>query len=119
MIYLKILYLNFGLIYKVLMIFQGGRLLWEPGTFQLYLSHILGGSGSWSTEGCRMVENASGRYRCQCNHMTHFGVLLQVPAGKAELSEMQRHSLSIVTYVGCGISFVCLLLTFITFAAFR
>lgn len=92
---------------------------WSNQYIQLFLSHILGGSGSWSTEGCRMDESVNGHYRCRCNHMTHFGVLLHVPAGKANLSEMQRHSLSIVTYVGCGISFVCLLLTFGTFAVFR
>ena len=55
--------------------------------------------------------------KCRCNHLTSFAILLDV-TGKGTPPEAAT-ALSIITYVGCAISLVCLLMTLITFAIFR
>ena len=57
---------------------------------------------------------------CHCNHMTNFAVLFS--AGGSELTEKytsHAEALSIISYVGCAISLIGVLLTLITYAMFR
>ncbi|XP_010130832.1 PREDICTED: probable G-protein coupled receptor 144, partial [Buceros rhinoceros silvestris] len=71
--------------------------------------------GMWSTAGCSVVTSLLDSTTCFCNHSTNFAVLLQV-------YEMQRTAkeeltLQTLTFVGCGVSFCALIVTFILFLA--
>ncbi|XP_036355741.1 adhesion G-protein coupled receptor G2-like [Octopus sinensis] len=46
---------------------------------------------------------------CSCNHLTSFALLMNVYQKSGETS----HLLSMTSYIGCGISFICLILTII------
>ncbi|KFP11119.1 putative G-protein coupled receptor 144, partial [Egretta garzetta] len=71
--------------------------------------------GMWSTAGCSVVTSLPDATACFCNHTTNFAVLLQV-------YEMQRTTteeltLQTLTFIGCGVSFCALIVTFILFLA--
>ena len=72
---------------------------------------------SWSEEGCRVLRYNTTHTICECDHLTNFAVLMDVHA--TPLSYPHHLALSIITYVGCVISIVCLLLATIVFHAFR
>lgn len=54
---------------------------------------------------------------CQCDHLTNFAVLMDVHA--TYLPPPHQMALQIITYIGCIISVVCLLLAIVTFQLFR
>ncbi|NXC42487.1 AGRD2 protein, partial [Penelope pileata] len=69
--------------------------------------------GMWSTAGCSVLTSLPDSTACFCNHTTNFAVLLQV-------YEMQRTTkeeltLQTLTFIGCGVSFCALIVTFILF----
>ncbi|NWV79392.1 AGRD2 protein, partial [Dasyornis broadbenti] len=73
--------------------------------------------GMWSTAGCSVVMSLLDSTACFCNHSTNFAILLQV-------YEMQRTSkeeftLQTLTFIGCGVSFCALIVTFILFLVVR
>lgn len=70
---------------------------------------------NWSTEGCRQIEGNAEYSTCECDHMTNFAVLLDVTGMTEKLSKGHELSLRIITYAGCTISIVCLLLSLLTF----
>ncbi|XP_063600799.1 latrophilin Cirl-like isoform X5 [Penaeus indicus] len=74
-------------------------------------------TSSWSEEGCRVLRYNTSHTVCQCDHLTNFAVLMDVHA--TPLAYSHHLALSIITYVGCVISIVCLLLATIVFHAFR
>ena len=40
-------------------------------------SHLLGGHGNWTSEGCQAVDsNDDNTVRCHCNHLTNFAILV-------------------------------------------
>uniref|UniRef100_A0A087XNT6 Uncharacterized protein n=1 Tax=Poecilia formosa TaxID=48698 RepID=A0A087XNT6_POEFO len=61
-----------------------------------------------STQGCEMVEYNQTYITCSCDHLTYFGVLLQV---SADLSPKDAEILFYITYIGCGISLFALVIT--------
>ncbi|XP_070571023.1 adhesion G protein-coupled receptor L4-like [Ptychodera flava] len=63
---------------------------------------------NWSTEGCKVADFTGLVTECQCNHLTNFAVLMSV--NTVELTETDRLALKIITYVGCCISLICLIL---------
>ncbi|XP_042335010.1 adhesion G-protein coupled receptor D2 [Sceloporus undulatus] len=74
-----------------------------------------GGHGGWSTAGCSVINSHPEFTACFCNHTTNFAVLLQV-------YEVQRNAeeesiLKTLTFVGCGVSFCALIVTFVLFLA--
>ncbi|XP_077993993.1 adhesion G-protein coupled receptor D1-like [Glandiceps talaboti] len=72
---------------------------------------------SWSRDGCYVLETSLEETVCACNHLTNFALLMQpVPI---EISEIHHKVLSIITFIGCGISMATLLVTFITIVYFR
>ncbi|XP_060605244.1 adhesion G protein-coupled receptor L1-like isoform X2 [Ruditapes philippinarum] len=73
--------------------------------------------GEWSDEGCRVVDTNDDFTTCECVHLTNFAVLMDVTGTK--LNKWHRMSLQAITYVGCTISIVCLLMCFISFSIFR
>ncbi|XP_032832498.2 adhesion G-protein coupled receptor G6-like isoform X1 [Petromyzon marinus] len=75
-----------------------------------------GGPG-WSQDGCEVISSNASQTTCSCNHLTHFGILLQLnddPTPKED--EM---ALTFITYIGCGVSSILLAITLLTHIAFE
>uniref|UniRef100_A0A673VFB9 Adhesion G protein-coupled receptor D1 n=1 Tax=Suricata suricatta TaxID=37032 RepID=A0A673VFB9_SURSU len=78
------------------------------------LRHRLSGEGVWSNQGCVLTEGNLSYSVCRCTHLTNFAILMQVVP--LELTYGQEVALSSITYIGCSLSVVCLVLTLVTFA---
>ncbi|XP_069693685.1 latrophilin Cirl isoform X9 [Periplaneta americana] len=72
---------------------------------------------AWSDEGCHVETTNRTHTTCQCDHLTNFAVLMDVHA--TYLPPSHQMALQIITYIGCIISVVCLLLAIVTFQLFR
>ncbi|XP_066022588.1 adhesion G-protein coupled receptor D1-like [Pocillopora verrucosa] len=74
-------------------------------------------SDSFSEEGCHVVtsESNSEETVCNCNHLTHFTVLMDYD-GSTKLTEEDETILKIITYVGLSLSIVGILLTLIIYS---
>ena len=35
-------------------------------------------SGYWSNDGCHVISTNSSHTHCQCNHLTHFAILVRI-----------------------------------------
>ncbi|XP_012944090.1 adhesion G-protein coupled receptor G4 [Aplysia californica] len=75
--------------------------------------------GGWSDEGCSVVEATDGHTMCSCNHLTNFALLMDVYQEGSNLSDLDKKVLSIISYIGCGVSLFALLLTLITYSMFN
>ncbi|XP_078088208.1 adhesion G-protein coupled receptor G2-like [Mustelus asterias] len=75
------------------------------------------GNGGWNSNGCNTIHNKSNETICECNHLTHFGVLLIISRDK--IDPIQSRILSFITYIGCGISSICLAITLMTYLLFE
>ncbi|XP_069465550.1 adhesion G protein-coupled receptor D2 [Ambystoma mexicanum] len=71
--------------------------------------------GMWSTLGCIVTSSESEHTSCFCNHTTNFAILLQVHEVQRTLEE--ESTLKTLTFIGCGVSFCALIVTFILFLA--
>ncbi|XP_065166417.1 latrophilin Cirl isoform X6 [Atheta coriaria] len=74
-------------------------------------------TSAWSEEGCHVESTNHTHTTCLCNHLTNFAILMDVRA--VYLPPGHQLALQIITYVGCSISIVCLVLAIITFQMFR
>ncbi|XP_048757529.2 adhesion G protein-coupled receptor L3-like isoform X2 [Ostrea edulis] len=104
-------------------------ILKKPVTFTLRFTQGLHGSLSptcaywefrdslWSTSGCWRLTYNETHTTCQCSHLTNFAVLMDVTG--TQLSQEHEFALMTITYFGCFISIICLLLSLITFSYFR
>uniref|UniRef100_A0A452V2H9 Adhesion G-protein coupled receptor D1 n=1 Tax=Ursus maritimus TaxID=29073 RepID=A0A452V2H9_URSMA len=72
------------------------------------------GEGVWSNQGCVLAEGNLSYSVCRCTHLTNFAILMQVVP--MELTRGHKVALSSITYIGCSVSLVCLVLTLVTFA---
>lgn len=72
---------------------------------------------SWSEEGCRIDFTNLTHTVCVCDHLTNFAILMDVQA--TYLPPTHEVALQIITYIGCIISVICLVLAIITFQLFR
>lgn len=54
----------------------------------------------WQTDGCETTINLTDNIICSCNHMTAFAVLLI----KVSIDPIHWQILSIISYIGCGLS---------------
>ncbi|XP_076244936.1 latrophilin Cirl [Calliopsis andreniformis] len=72
---------------------------------------------AWSEEGCQMRKTNETHTVCECNHLTNFAVLMDVHAVRLDIAH--QVALQIITYIGCIISVVCLVLAILTFQLFR
>ncbi|XP_052833922.1 adhesion G-protein coupled receptor G6 isoform X1 [Octopus bimaculoides] len=83
----------------------------------VYWDDSPGQNPHWSSKGCNTSNDVSGEnVVCSCNHLTSFALLMDAhQKGKKTNSRL----LSIISNVGCGISFVCLILTVIIHAYFK
>ncbi|XP_061559201.1 adhesion G-protein coupled receptor G4 [Phycodurus eques] len=75
------------------------------------------GHGGWDPRGCNKHNSSIDFTTCLCDHLTHFGVLLDV--SRAPVDEANEHLLTVITYVGCGVSSLFLGLTVLTYTAFE
>ncbi|KFV72191.1 putative G-protein coupled receptor 144, partial [Struthio camelus australis] len=99
------------------------KVLWQGGCASLLPSlarskagilHCLPDAGGmWSTAGCSVVTSLPDSTACFCNHTTNFAVLLQVYEVQRTIKE--ELALQTLTFIGCGISFCALIVTFILF----
>ncbi|CAI9743664.1 adhesion G-protein coupled receptor G6-like [Octopus vulgaris] len=75
-------------------------------------------SKHWATKGCNMSCYVPGKnVSCSCNHLTSFAILMNVYQNEGALKNIQL--LSILSNIGSGISFVCLILTVIIHVYFK
>ncbi|NWU93642.1 AGRD2 protein, partial [Upupa epops] len=71
--------------------------------------------GMWSSAGCSVVTSLPDSTACFCNHSTNFAVLLQV--FEMQRTAQEELTLQTLTFIGCGVSFCALIVTFILFLA--
>ncbi|XP_028277226.1 adhesion G-protein coupled receptor G4 isoform X2 [Parambassis ranga] len=75
------------------------------------------GHGGWDDYGCRKNVSDLDYTTCLCDHLTHFGVLLDV--SRTQVDQANEQILTIITYVGCGVSSLFLGITVLTYTAFE
>ncbi|XP_054610465.1 adhesion G-protein coupled receptor G4-like isoform X2 [Dunckerocampus dactyliophorus] len=75
------------------------------------------GRGGWDPRGCRKHNSSLDFTTCLCDHLTHFGVLLDV--SRTPVDKANEHILTIITYGGCGVSSLFLGITVLTYTAFH
>ncbi|XP_035807231.1 adhesion G-protein coupled receptor G4 [Amphiprion ocellaris] len=75
------------------------------------------GHGGWDDRGCRKYNSSSEYTTCLCDHLTHFGVLLDV--SRTQVDPVNEQILTIITYLGCGVSSLFLGITVLTYTAFE
>ncbi|XP_032889394.1 adhesion G-protein coupled receptor G2, partial [Amblyraja radiata] len=74
------------------------------------------GSGGWNSDGCTTESISSNQTICECNHLTHFGILLAL--SRDPIDEKNNQILTFITYIGCGLSSILLAVTLVTYLAF-
>ncbi|NWW85629.1 AGRD2 protein, partial [Rhynochetos jubatus] len=85
--------------------------------FLCFLLHVSPEAGGvWSTAGCSVVTSLPDSTACFCNHTTNFAVLLQVYEMQQRTTK-EELTLQTLTFIGCGVSFCALTVTFILFLA--
>ncbi|XP_071481086.1 adhesion G-protein coupled receptor G6-like [Diadema antillarum] len=73
------------------------------------------GTGNWSTRGCRLSNSSPDeRPECECDHLTNFGILMDLYGGSA-VSDPIDSTLEIISYFGCCMSIWGLLATILTY----
>jgi len=75
----------------------------------------------WSTEGVTTIGINDSFVQCKSSHLTSFAVLVGASGTDVCISNsikfiiitllLQEEALSFISYIGCGISIVCLILT--------
>lgn len=70
----------------------------------------------WSTNGCTLRSHNGSITVCECSHLTHFAILMDVQG--IQLPVFHEMMLTVITYFGCILSVVCLLLSFVAFFIF-
>ncbi|KAK5617370.1 hypothetical protein CRENBAI_006982 [Crenichthys baileyi] len=76
-----------------------------------------GGLGGWNSSGCETLSISSHQTSCLCDHLTHFGVLLDVT--RRPISEDDLQILTLISYLGCGVSSIFLGITLLTYLIFE
>ncbi|XP_074166228.1 putative adhesion G protein-coupled receptor E4P isoform X2 [Sminthopsis crassicaudata] len=64
---------------------------------------------NWSTEGCSLLKTNATHTSCNCSHLSTFAVLM------ALTDQVEDGVLTVITYVGLGLSLLCLFLAALTF----
>uniref|UniRef100_A0A8C9NMY4 Adhesion G protein-coupled receptor D2 n=1 Tax=Serinus canaria TaxID=9135 RepID=A0A8C9NMY4_SERCA len=83
--------------------------------FSLLLLHVSPDAGGmWSTAGCSVAKSLPDSTACFCNHTTNFAILLQVYELE-QRTTTEEFTLQTLTFIGCGVSFCALMVTFILF----
>ncbi|XP_076462795.1 latrophilin-like protein 1 [Babylonia areolata] len=74
---------------------------------------------AWSSEGCWVFESNKTHTLCKCDHLTSFAVLMDITGATLLIPAKARFSLELITYIGCTISILCLMLSWVTFTCFK
>ncbi|CAJ1077758.1 adhesion G-protein coupled receptor G6 isoform X4 [Xyrichtys novacula] len=78
------------------------------------------GAGGWNGEGCRVSkESTNNKTVCLCNHLTHFGILMDISGAAPHIGARNNKILTFITYIGCGISAIFSAATLLTYIAFE
>ncbi|XP_041600810.1 adhesion G-protein coupled receptor G6 isoform X5 [Vulpes lagopus] len=78
------------------------------------------GSGFWNTSGCVAHRDSDeSETVCLCNHLTHFGVLMDLQGTASQIDARNTKVLTFITYIGCGISAIFSAATLLTYVAFE
>ncbi|KAL7847433.1 hypothetical protein AOLI_G00221510 [Acnodon oligacanthus] len=72
------------------------------------------GSGGWSSDGCAVLSSTASETVCSCDHLTNFGVLLDF-SNQTITSYQQVIILNSITYIGCSISSIFLMVTLVMY----
>ncbi|KAI7801946.1 putative G-protein coupled receptor 112 [Triplophysa rosa] len=75
------------------------------------------GIGGWNDEGCEIKRSNATYTLCYCDHLTHFGVLLDI--SKTPINPEDEKILTVISYLGCGVSSIFLGVTLLTYVAFE
>ncbi|XP_039073066.1 adhesion G-protein coupled receptor G4 [Hyaena hyaena] len=75
------------------------------------------GQGGWNSSGCKVKETNVNHTICQCDHLTHFGVLMDL--SRSAVDAVNEQVLVLITYIGCGISSIFLGIAMVTYIAFH
>nr|XP_010349797.1 adhesion G-protein coupled receptor G4 isoform X2 [Saimiri boliviensis boliviensis] len=75
------------------------------------------GLGGWNSSGCKVKETNVNYTICQCDHLTHFGVLMDL--SRSTVDTVNEQILALITYIGCGISSIFLGVALVTYIAFH
>ncbi|KAM8810163.1 adhesion G-protein coupled receptor G6 [Eudromia elegans] len=79
-----------------------------------------GGNGGWNPAGCKVqAESNENETICLCNHLTHFGVLMDLQGTVAQIDSQNTKALTFISYIGCGISAIFSAATLLTYIAFE
>ncbi|XP_016079422.1 PREDICTED: G-protein coupled receptor 126 isoform X1 [Miniopterus natalensis] len=77
-------------------------------------------SGFWNTSGCiAHTDPDASETVCWCNHLTHFGVLMDLQGTASQIDARHTKILTFITYIGCGISAIFSAATLLTYVAFE
>jgi len=74
-------------------------------------------TAQWSTNGCYLIDIKDRNIMCECNHLTHFAVLMDIE--KKSIPKDVEQILSIITLSGLLLSSIGLCLTILTFILFK
>nr|XP_020669684.1 adhesion G-protein coupled receptor G6 [Pogona vitticeps] len=78
------------------------------------------GQGGWNTDGCfTQIQSNQDETICLCYHLTHFGVLMDLPRTASQIDPENTRVLTFITYIGCGISAIFSAATLLTYIAFE
>ncbi|NXH21110.1 AGRG6 protein, partial [Bucco capensis] len=79
-----------------------------------------GGNGGWNPTGCQVdADSNENETVCLCNHLTHFGVLMDLQRAVTQIDPQNTKVLTFITYIGCGISAIFSAATLLTYIAFE
>ncbi|XP_062586446.1 adhesion G protein-coupled receptor L4-like [Saccostrea cucullata] len=75
----------------------------------------------WSTEGCHLdpLQSNLTHAVCVCSHLTNFAILMDVFDVQSKIDHDNSMILTIMTYIGCGLSIIGCLITVVIFEFFR
>jgi hypothetical protein len=74
-------------------------------------------TAQWSTDGCNLIDRTDRNVMCECNHLTHFAILMDIE--QKSTSKIVEQVLSIITLAGLSLSSIGLCLTILTFILFK
>ena len=77
------------------------------------VSHESG--GTWSSDGCATLVTNQTHTTCQCTHLTHFAILMDMHEVSKDLTDVHRTILTVITIVCSIVSCVCIVFTLIAF----
>ncbi|XP_055034439.2 adhesion G-protein coupled receptor G4 [Misgurnus anguillicaudatus] len=75
------------------------------------------GRGGWNDTGCEVKTSNTTHTLCVCDHLTHFGVLLDI--SKTPIKPEDEKILTVISYLGSGVSCIFLGVTLLTYVAFE